>query len=63
MAETFSTTGYGDLTPNLINEPELLFIIICEIINCGLFAYLISNILDVFTSGENSLRKITEMKN
>ena len=57
MAETFSTTGYGDLTPNLINEPELLFIIICEIINCGLFAYLISNILDIFTSGDNSLRK------
>ncbi len=56
LAETFSTTGYGDLTPNHINESELLFIICCQIINCCLFSYLISNILDIFTNKENSLK-------
>ena len=57
IAETFSTTGYGDLTPNFINESELIFIICCQIINCCLFSYLISNILDIFTNKENSLKK------
>ena len=56
LTETFSTTGYGDLTPNLLNEYELFFIICCQIINCCLFSYLISNILDIFTNKENSLK-------
>ena len=52
IAETFSSTGYGDLTP--INSVEILFIMFCEILNCGLYAYLLSNILDILTSKENS---------
>ena len=52
IAETFSSTGYGDLTP--INSIEILFIMFCEILNCGLYAYLLSNILDILTGKENS---------
>ena len=52
IAETFSSTGYGDLTP--INSIEILFIMFCEILNCGLYAYLLSNILDILTSKQNS---------
>ena len=53
ITETFSSTGYGDLTP--INNIEILFIMFCEILNCGLYAYLLSNILDILTNKENSL--------
>ncbi len=53
MAETFSTTGYGDLCP-YDNEEELLFLIFCEIVNCAFYAYLLSNILEIITKG-NSL--------
>ena len=44
ITETFSSTGYGDLTP--INSAEILFIMFCQILNCGLYAYLLSNILE-----------------
>ena len=52
IAETFSSTGYGDLTP--INSIEILFIMLCQIVNCGLYAYLLSNILEILTNEENS---------
>ena len=53
LTETFSSTGYGDLTP--INNIEILFIMFCEILNCGLYAYLLSNVLDILTNKENSV--------
>ena len=53
LAETFTSTGYGDLTPN--NLIEYYFIMFCEILNCGLYAYLLSNILEILTNKENSL--------
>ena len=53
LAETFTSTGYGDLTPN--NLSEYYFIMFCEILNCGLYAYLLSNILEILTNKENSL--------
>ena len=52
LAETLSSTGYGDLTP--ANNAELFFIMFCEIINCGLYAYLLSNILDILLNKDNS---------
>ena len=52
LAETLSSTGYGDLTPS--NYAELAFIMFCEIINCGLYAYLLSNILDILLNKDNS---------
>ena len=52
LAETLSSTGYGDLTP--ANNAELCFIMFCEIINCGLYAYLLSNILDILLNKDNS---------
>ena len=52
ITETFSSTGYGDLTP--INSIEIIFIMFCQILNCGLYAYLLSNILDILTNKENS---------
>ena len=52
LAETLSSTGYGDLTPS--NYAELSFIMFCEIINCGLYAYLLSNILDILLNKDNS---------
>ena len=58
IAETFSSTGYGDLTP--INSIEILFIMFCEILNCGLYAYLLSNILDILTSKENSNYRVSQ---
>ena len=53
IAETLSSTGYGDLTPN--NNGEIAFIMFCEIMNCGLYAYLLSNILDILLNKDNSL--------
>ena len=52
LTETLSSTGYGDLTPS--NTAELAFIMFCEIINCGLYAYLLSNILDILLNKDNS---------
>ena len=52
LTETLSSTGYGDLTPE--NNAELFFIMFCEIINCGLYAYLLSNILDILLNKDNS---------
>ena len=52
MTETFSTTGYGDLCPKT-NEEEYLFIIFCEIVNCGFYAYLLSSILEIITKGDS----------
>ena len=52
LAETLSSTGYGDLTPS--NNAELCFIMFCEIINCGLYAYLLSNILDILLNKDTS---------
>ena len=52
LAETLSSTGYGDLTPS--NNAELAFIMFCEIINCGLYAYLLSNILDILLNKDTS---------
>ena len=52
LTETLSSTGYGDLTPS--NYAELAFIMFCEIINCGLYAYLLSNILDILLNKDNS---------
>ena len=52
LTETLSSTGYGDLTP--VNTAEILFIMFCQIINCGLYAYLLSNILDILLNKEHS---------
>ena len=52
LAETLSSTGYGDLTPT--NFYEISFIMLCEIINCGLYAYLLSNILDILLNMDKS---------
>ena len=52
ITETFSSTGYGDLTP--INSIEIIFIMFCQILNCGLYAYLLSSILDILVNKENS---------
>ena len=52
ITETLSSTGYGDLTPN--NYAEMLFIMFCQIITCGLYAYLLSNILDILLNKDNS---------
>ena len=52
LTETLSSTGYGDLTPN--NYAEILFIMFCQIITCGLYAYLLSNILDILLNKDNS---------
>ena len=52
IAETLSSTGFGDLTP--INNAELLFIMFCEIINCGLFTYLLSVLLGIMFNKEHS---------
>ena len=52
ITETLTSTGYGDLTPN--NYAEVLFIMFCQIITCGLYAYLLSNILDILLNKDNS---------
>ena len=52
LTETLSSTGYGDLTPQ--NSIEIAFIMFCEIITCGLYAYLLSNILDILLNKDNS---------
>lgn len=52
LTETLSSTGYGDLTPN--NYVEILFIMFCQIITCGLYAYLLSNILEILINKDNS---------
>ena len=52
LTETLSSTGYGDLTP--ITNAEISFIMFCEIITCGLYAYLLSNILDILLNKDNS---------
>ena len=54
ITQTFTTTGYGDLHP--INNIEIIFIMFCEIVNCGLFAYLLTCILEILTNKENTLR-------
>ncbi|EGR32054.1 cation channel family protein, putative [Ichthyophthirius multifiliis] len=45
-AITIGTVGYGDITPN--NDLERLFISCVAIISSGIFAYILSNIQNVF---------------
>ena len=52
MTETFSTTGYGDLCPKN-NEEEFLFLIFCEIVNCAIYGYLLTSILEIITKGNS----------
>lgn len=52
ITETFTSTGYGDLTP--VNSHEIIFIMCCQILNCGLYAHLLSNVLDILINKENS---------
>ena len=47
LMETFTTIGYGDINPK--NIGEVVFLMICEVLNVGLFAYLISCIMDIIT--------------
>ena len=54
ITQTFTTTGYGDVHP--VTNIEIMFIIFCEIVNCGLFAYLLTCILEILTNKEDSLR-------
>lgn len=54
ITQTFTTTGYGDLHPT--NNIEIIFIMFCEIVNCGLFAYLLTCILEILTNKEDTLR-------
>jgi len=53
IIETLTSTGYGDLTPNCYTE--IIFIMFVQLITCGLYAYLLSNILDVLLNKENSV--------
>lgn len=46
--ETFTTIGYGDIVPK--SNLEYIYIMICEIINVGLFAYLVSCILEILSN-------------
>ena len=39
---TISTIGYGDISPNLLNETELLFTIVAEFVGMFLFSYVVS---------------------
>ena len=39
---TLTTVGYGDISP--IGTSELLFGLICMIMACGVFAYIIGNL-------------------
>ena len=53
ITETFTSTGFGDLTP--VKDLEFLYIIMCQIITCGIYAYLLSNILSILTSKSKKL--------
>ena len=54
VCQTFTTTGYGDLVP--ITNVEIIFLMFCEIVNCGLFAYLLTCIFEIFNFRKNSLK-------
>jgi hypothetical protein len=45
LMETFTTIGYGDINPK--TTTEVIFLMIGEVVNVGLFAYLISCIMDI----------------
>lgn len=53
QTQTFSTTGYGELTP--VNNVEMCFVMISQIVCCGLFSYLITCILIIFTDHVDTL--------
>jgi len=51
------TVGYGDVIPT--NEVEILFTIILMIITCGVFSFVVSEILEIFKHikySDNSIR-------
>ena len=53
ITQTFTTTGYGDFVPK--TNVELIFIMFCEIVNCGLFAYLLTCILEILTNKQETI--------
>ena len=53
ITQTFTTTGYGDFVPT--TNVELIFIMFCEIVNCGLFAYLLTCILEILTNKQETI--------
>jgi hypothetical protein len=51
IIETFATIGYGDFTIPTVSEK--VFLIFCELLSVGLFAYLISCLTAILTSLSN----------
>lgn len=54
ICQTFSTTGYGDLTPQ--TNVEIIFILFCEIVNCGLFAYFLTCVIEILCNKLDTFR-------
>jgi hypothetical protein len=48
LTETFNTVGYGDFPPQ--TTFEILYIMVCQVVNVGLFAYLITCILYIISN-------------
>ena len=51
------TVGYGDIIP--MNNREIIFTIFLMILTCGVFSYIVSEILEIFKHikyTENSIR-------
>jgi len=44
---TMITVGFGDISP--INIPEKLYVIVLTIISCGVFAYAVNTIGNIFS--------------
>ena len=54
ICQTFSTTGYGDLTPQ--TNVEIIFILFCQIVNCGLFAYFLTCVIEILCNKLDTFR-------
>jgi len=52
------TVGYGDVYP--VNNNEILYTMILMLLTCGVFSYIVSEILDIFKHIKHTDNQIRE---
>ncbi|EQC27413.1 hypothetical protein SDRG_14739 [Saprolegnia diclina VS20] len=60
---TMATVGYGDIRPYRFSVAEILFAIICLLVNSTVFAYVVSGIIEVIYNYDPSAREYSSRLN
>ncbi|EQC26504.1 hypothetical protein SDRG_15682 [Saprolegnia diclina VS20] len=60
---TMATVGYGDIHPYRFSVSEILFTIVCLLVNSTIYAYVVSGIIEVIYNYDPSAREYSNRQN